>query len=84
MRALGCQPAPLASKSHPGAPLASIRAGSRELLTRRSRRVPDVDLPHAAVKRYLLAPRAKTQLAMDRLFIKLAGIYLAFRMQVLT
>ena len=34
------------------------------------------------IKRYLLAPRAKTQLAMDRLWIKQADIYLAFRMQL--
>jgi hypothetical protein len=34
------------------------------------------------IKRYILAPMATTQLAMDRLYVKQAGYYLAYRMQL--
>ena len=37
--------------------------------------------PDVLVRRFVLAPRAKTQLAMDRLYIADADIYLAFRVQ---
>ena len=38
--------------------------------------------PDVLIRRFVFAPRATTQLAMDRLYIAEADIYLAFRVQV--
>ena len=39
----------------------------------------NVDTP---IKRYILAPFARTQMSTDRLYVKQADIYLAFRVQL--